>query len=140
MRTTTKTLLGLAALAAGIATSMAQNVYSLNIVGYANVPAPVGYAFHSNPLDASPSNLATNVIPNPDPAQDYSGPWDGSQIQEWTGAGWKVSSFDSVTTDTTTGSTTKDGSAPVPTPLLSSGKGYLFFNANASSNNVTYVG
>jgi hypothetical protein len=36
----TKTLLVAAVLAAGLATSMAQNVYSLNVVGYYNVTIP----------------------------------------------------------------------------------------------------
>jgi hypothetical protein len=78
------------------------------------------------------------VIPNPDPTQDYSGPFDGGSLQEWTGAGWKVSYFDSVTADTTTGFIDVH-SAPVAAPILNSAYGYLVQNANPS-NNITYVG
>src|SRR5580692_6638666 len=142
MRTKT-TLLCAAALAAGVASSMAQsNVYSLNIVGYANVPNPKGYTFQSNPFEAAPSDAATNVIANPNTVQagTYPGPMDGSSIQTWTGAGFTVLDFDSETSDTTTGFTTT-GAVPVAGPVLSSGFGYLINNGNAGgSNNITYVG
>jgi len=134
----TKTLLCMAAMAAGVATSMAQsNVYSLNIVGYANVPNPNGFTFQSNPFDTG-TNSATQVIPN---AGDGVNPTslDGSAIQEWTGTGFKISLFDSLTDDTTTGFTSAIGN-PVPAPILGSGKGYLINNASGSSNNITYVG
>jgi len=134
----TKVLLGLAALAAGAVTSMAQsNVYSLNIVGYCNVPTPAGYTFQSNPMDNG-NNSAVTVIPNPNPGGGGLGPWDGSAIQEWTGTGFKVSLFDSLTDDTTTGFTDPNGNA-VPAPVLTSGKGYLINNGGAS-NVITYVG
>jgi len=61
----TKTLLCAAALAAGVATSMAQsNVYSLNVVGYVNKSfTDVGnYYLVSNPLDAATNDL-NNIIP-----------------------------------------------------------------------------
>jgi len=134
----TKVLLGLAALAAGAVTSMAQsNVYSLNIVGYCNVSTPLGFTYQSNPLDNG-NNSATAVIPNPNPGGGGLGPWDGSSIQEWTGTGFKVSLFDSLTDDTTTGFTDPNG-VPVPAPSLTSGKGYLINNGNVS-NVITYVG
>jgi len=122
---------------------MAQsNVYSLNIVGYANVPTPVGYTFQSNPFEVTPSDSAVNVIPNPNPTQNgsYSGPWDNSSIQLWTGIGFKVYDFDSETTDTTTGFTDTGGN-PITPPTLGSALGYLINNQSAGgSNNVTYVG
>jgi hypothetical protein len=119
---------------------MAQsNVYSLNIVGYANVPTKPGYTFESNPFDASPNNAANNVIANPDPTQDYSGPWDASNLQIWTGVGFNIFLFDSVTSDTTTGFTTTLG-APIAAPVLASGLGYLINNGQGASNNITYVG
>jgi len=111
---------------------MAQsNVYSLNIVGYANVAAPVGFSFQSNPLDAGVTNGANEVIPN-------TGQWDGCEIHEWTGTSYKVSVFDSVTSDTTTGFTDRNF-APIQPPLLTSGKGYLFNNQLAAAT-ITYVG
>lgn len=51
----TKVLLCAAALAASLASSMAQNVYSLNVVGYVNVTIPGGgrTSLIANPLDAT---------------------------------------------------------------------------------------
>jgi len=59
----TKALLCAAALAAGAAASMAQNVYSLNIVGYVNVPITAGYNLIANPLDNGTNDLAS-LFPN----------------------------------------------------------------------------
>jgi hypothetical protein len=58
----TKALLCAAALAAGAAASMGQNVYSLNIVGYVNVPLNVGYNLVANPLDNG-TNTLSNLFP-----------------------------------------------------------------------------
>jgi len=64
----TKALLCAAALAAGVASSMAQsNVYSLNVVGYVNVPIPdssLGATIICNPLDQATNDL-NHIIPNP---------------------------------------------------------------------------
>ncbi len=60
---TLKALLCLSALAAGIATTVAQsNVYSLNIVGYVNVPVPSGYSLLANPLKAGVTNGANEIM------------------------------------------------------------------------------
>jgi len=60
----TKTLIGLAALAAGAITVMAQPVYSLNVVGYVNYSFTKGnYTLVSNPLDA-PTNDLASIIPS----------------------------------------------------------------------------
>jgi hypothetical protein len=59
-------ILGAALLAAGAATSMAQsNVYSLNVVGYINIPVATGYTLIANNLDydgTGTNNLMTNVV------------------------------------------------------------------------------
>jgi hypothetical protein len=59
-------ILGAALLAAGVASSMAQsNVYSLNVVGYINVPVVTGYNLIANNLDfdgTGTNNLMTNVL------------------------------------------------------------------------------
>ncbi len=53
----TKTLFLTAALgAAGVATSMAQSVFSVNAVGYVNVDVPKGFSMIANPLDAGAGN------------------------------------------------------------------------------------
>ncbi len=131
----TKVLLGLAALAAGVATSMAQsNVYSLNIVGYVNVALPKGFSFQSNPLDAGVTNGANEVYNN------STGQYDFCEIHQWNGTGYTISVFDSSTDDTSTGFTDRPGN-PVKPPVLSSGQGYLFNVVNGSPvTNATYVG
>jgi hypothetical protein len=48
-----------AALAAGVASSMAQNVYSLNVVGYMNVAVPSGFSIIANQLDAPTNTIAS---------------------------------------------------------------------------------
>lgn len=59
-----KALLCAAAVAAGAVTSMAQsNVYSLNIVGYVNVPMVSGFNLIANPLDNGTNSLSS-LFPN----------------------------------------------------------------------------
>lgn len=125
-------LLGAAVLAAGLATSLADNVYSVNVVGYVNFPTTVKLTYQSNPLDASGGNVGTNVIPN-------SGTWDTCEIQIWTGTKYQVSVFDSSTDDTSTGFTDRGGNA-IPAPALTNGMSYFFNNLSGVSNNITYVG
>jgi hypothetical protein len=122
----------MAALAAGVATSMAQNVYSLNIVGYANVQLDQGFHAMSNPFDVG-TNGANEVFPQP------LSQWNDVQIQEWTGAGYNVTVFSDDTTVTTTGFANVNGNAQKPVPILSGGKGWLCNNP-VSSNNVVFVG
>ena len=57
----TKTLLCLAALAAGAATSMAQsNVYSLNVVGYINITVPANqYVMIANQLNSTNNTIGS---------------------------------------------------------------------------------
>jgi len=141
----TKTLLCMAALAAGVATSMAQNVYSLNIVGYANVQCDHGFHAYSNPFQVGVSNGANEIFDN------SGGVWNDSQIQEWTGAGYNVTAFSQDTTVTTTGFANGAGSIQKPVPILGMGgppdlgsiagaaKGWLFNNVSAS-NNIVFVG
>jgi hypothetical protein len=84
MRTKTL-LLSAAVLAAGVASSMAANVYSVNVVGYINVALPGDqthnggaglYSLIENPLDAS--NNGGNTLLNVFPA-----PADGSLFLMW---------------------------------------------------------
>ena len=112
----TKLLAAAALLAAGVATSMAQsNVYSLNIVGYVNVPVAGTLTAMSNPLRAGTAGAvdrADQVIP-------YS---DGDSIQVWSGVSWTAYTMDSLS-----GTGWTDGSSDVPLaslPVLGSGKGF----------------
>lgn len=61
-------------MAAGVASSMAQsNVYSLNIVGYVNVPVTQGnFYLLNNPLDVGGGDIVTNVFPITDTNFDSS--------------------------------------------------------------------
>jgi len=129
----TKVLLGLAALAAGAVTSMAQsNVYSLNIVGYANVPARAGYNFHTTPfrVTTAQTNGANEILPS------NTGQYDGDSILTWTGTSWAQKNLDS----TSPTGFSDSGGTPVGAPILNSGMGYLYYNAQGVSNNITYVG
>jgi hypothetical protein len=82
---TIKALVCAAALAAGLATSLAQsNVYSLNVVGYYNVPLVAGaYTLIANQLNTT-NNTIASLLPSPVP---------GSRILKWTG-GWTAYQFD----------------------------------------------
>lgn len=76
----TKTLLCAAALAASVVSTMAQsNVYSLNVVGYVNVPLKGGVNFN---LIANPLNNANNNITN----LFTTAASDGDQIFTWNAA------------------------------------------------------
>ncbi len=78
----TKTLILAAALsAAGIAASLAQsNVYSLNVVGYVNIPLAAGFNMIANPLDVDGTGLNntvntvfSNSLPNGSTVYAFSG-------------------------------------------------------------------
>jgi len=60
----TKALLAAAAFAAGLAASMAQNVYSLNVVGYYNITIPPNsFALIANQLNTT-NNTLNNILPS----------------------------------------------------------------------------
>jgi hypothetical protein len=69
-------LLTAAVLTAGVASSVAQSVYSVNAVGYVNLNLPANYSLISNPLNGTNNNLNT-VLPSVPP---------GSQILTWNAA------------------------------------------------------
>jgi hypothetical protein len=90
MRTKTL-LLGAAALAAGIISSQAQNVYSQNIVGYVSVPLPANqFALIDNPLDNG-----TNTLSSID-----SGLPSKSKAETWNGSGFTLASKSGTTWST----------------------------------------
>ncbi len=62
MRTKTL-LLSAAVLAAGLSASVAQSVFSVNAVGYVNVPLVVGFQIIANPLNNS-NNLLSVILPD----------------------------------------------------------------------------
>jgi hypothetical protein len=122
----TKTLLVAAAISAvGLTASLAQSVYSVNVVGYVNAPVVVGYNLLANPLDATPDNNLNSVIP---------ATTDGAGLLKW----------DNVSQGFMTPQTYVDGLGwcdPDLNPTtftISPGEGF-FFNAPAVTN-ITFVG
>jgi len=118
----TKALLGLAALAVGLSTSVAQNVYSLNVVGYVNVSLQANKLhFLSLPVVPVDGNFdITNTIVLDDSQNNANlfrwagSAWDSNVPQWYAGAGW------------------------YPDTVISNGVG--FFLASAANSTLTFVG
>jgi hypothetical protein len=126
----TKALLGLAALAVSALTSVAaDNVYSLNIVGYVNVTMPAGNYTYVNPLDLDGTNSAGNVLKLPD----------STTFAFWTGSAFDYWFFDSTYGGTYNGwFSDSSGATEKAPPILTLGKG---FYVNPPSQFVnTFVG
>lgn len=83
----TKTLLLTAALGfAGLSASMAQ-VYSVNIVGYVNVPVTAGqFKFLANPLSTTSNTLGGVLTP-------AAGVGDGDNYYHWTGTTFEIETY-----------------------------------------------
>jgi hypothetical protein len=120
----TKALLGMAALAAGALTSMAQsNVYSLNVVGYYNVTATPGYILTANQLDNGTNGL--------------------NQVLGTGGAGDQVLTFrnNSYNVDISDGTQWVDGNTGNPTTTtVSPGQGFFYLNSQGAPETITIVG
>src|ERR1039457_2066957 len=127
----TKVLLCAAALAASLASSMAQNVYSLNVVGYVNVTLPAfEFSCVANPLDAT---MGGTVAGGNNITNLYKGLADSSTI---------------ATFDPLAAGGAGDWTAPITyiagvgwdsTLNMPPGKGVLLFN-NGPAQPITYVG
>jgi hypothetical protein len=121
----TKTLLiAAAALAVGVASSMAQ-IYSQNIVGYVNTPIQAGFNLLVAPVSPNTTNNAEAVLPSLT---------SGDQILVWTGGGYAVDYFNGpgdwyngVTFD------------PIAQPVLLPGEGFFYQNIGSLKTN-TFVG
>jgi hypothetical protein len=122
-------LIAAAALAASVISSQA-GVYSQNIVGYVNVPSPLGYIAAATPLDYGNGDSATNFL------DTVSGAQDGNLVLTWTGTKYAQVQVDSTTT---TGFSDPVTGNPKPAPILPPGTGFLLQNNN-SSNTITFVG
>lgn len=78
-------LLGAIIGAASLASSMAQ-VYSVNIVGYINIPIPNGFVMAANQLNNSAGNALETLIPAPPTAisvYKYDAPTGNFNIANW---------------------------------------------------------
>lgn len=117
----TKALLVAATFAAGLATSMAQNVYSLNVVGYYNVTVPANsFALIANQLNTTNNTLAS-LLPAPP---------DGTQFYKFTGSGWNAYVFDALE-----GAWQPDGNV-----TLNPGEGGFIKNNTSAPMTITFVG
>jgi hypothetical protein len=105
---------------------MAQNVYSLNIVGYVNVAVPAGsaagpaYTLIGNPLKASPDNTVLTVLGTQLPST--------ASILTWTGVGFEENQY-------TTG-----GGWDIPDAVIAPGTGFFVKNPTTTAGNITFVG
>jgi hypothetical protein len=118
----TKALLGLAALAVGLSTSVAQNVYSLNVVGYVNVTLTANQlSLLSLPVAPVDGNFnITNTIALDDTQ-------DGAVIYKWAGTGWDPNLYQWYA-----------GAGWSPSTVISNGQ--AFFLAPVAPGTLTFVG
>jgi hypothetical protein len=118
----TKALLGLAALAVGLSTSVAQNVYSLNVVGYVNVSLQANkLSFLSVPLipNAGNFNITNSIV--------LSDTQDGALLFTWAGTKWNE-----------TVPQWYAGAGWYPDMVVSNGVG--FFLSSKAATTLTFVG
>jgi len=119
-------------LAAGVATSMAQNVYSLNIVGYYNVPLNIGHPFTAitcSLVNGTPQNRADQILP-------YT---DGNNINTFNGFQFKEYDMDSGSSTGWTDPATASDLPVTALPILAPGVGFFYGNSG-SLTNITIVG
>jgi len=126
----TKTLLLSALLGAlGSVSVHAQNVYSLNAVGYINVTFPAGsYTILTVPLQASPDNTLNTLLPN------TSGAYKHAEVYFFAGGGYTVTAAGVSTNANASGWT--DGG----TDTIEPGQAVFFFNNTAAAMTATFVG
>ncbi len=120
-------LLGAAVLAAGVASSMAANVYSVNVVGYVNLSITNGYNLIANPLDADGTNNINTVIPVAP---------DGTQLLQWLPG---IQNFTPLVQYIAAGNGWYDQSFNLATNKVAPGGAFFLFNPHATAN-VTFVG
>lgn len=119
----TKTLLLTAAVSAvGIASSMAQAVYSVNAVGFVNLTIPAGFSIIANPLNTS-NNNTTNLLTGQVP--------DGTQVYTLNGTAYTINGATVVGTET---------AWDLDTQILDPGTGFFIRNPTSNSFQITFVG
>ena len=117
----TKTLLLTAALAAaGVASSLAQSVYSVNVVGYINVACQPGFTMIANQL-ISTNNTVDQMFTANSP--------DGATILAWNQT---LGTFDY--------NNFAFGAWDFPNATLSPGQGVMYQNPNSTPATFTFVG
>jgi hypothetical protein len=120
----TKALLGLAALAVGLSTSVAQNVYSLNVVGYVNVTVKGnGYTLCANQLNNGTNGIA-QVLPNPT---------EGALVLTFKNNNYNIDIA-------STGAWYDNSTGNPSTTALPPGTGWFYNNPNTTASTLTLVG
>jgi hypothetical protein len=117
MRTKTLLLLTAALGAVGLSTSMAQQVFSVNAVGFVNVDVPKGLSMIANPLKAATNTIAALFATAPD----------GTTIYKYDGTQFTINTFDL-------------GEWGLPNDTLVPGEGAFIRNTSTAAFQVTFVG
>lgn len=119
----TKALLLTAALsAAGVATSMAQPVYSVNAVGYVNSIIQPGFNLISNPLKAADNSIAAL----------FAGVPADTAVYKYTATGFVIASYD--------GDVGSFAPASAAAQTVVPGEGVFIKNPTAAPFTITFVG
>jgi hypothetical protein len=136
----TKTLLiAAAALAVGIISSKAQ-IYSQNIVGYANVVITGGqYNMLAVPFNSGMSNGADEVFNGNYIANSGYLP-DSTYLYTWNGASYNAFEYDTGVGADNNNWYNGDESAPVNTPVLLPGQGFFLVPPSGATFTNTYAG
>ena len=119
--------------AVGIATSMADPVYSANVVGFVNVTTYPSWNLIANPLNGT-NNAINTILP---------GVPEGAMVMMWDASLQTYSSLDIYLTgaDAPSGDGWYDNDTVVPsTKVLGPGSAFFFNNPNPSTLQVTFVG
>jgi hypothetical protein len=138
MRTKTvllSTLLG----ALGSVSVMAQNVYSLNAVGYINVSIPPGWSILTCPLITSPDNTLNTLLPNT--SNQYGGPAANGNpafhTEVYAFSGGVYTLIESAVSTAANASGWSQGGADIS---LTPGSAVFIYNPLATAETATWVG
>jgi len=120
---------------------MAQNVYSLNIVGYVNQTVSAGTSLLANPLDLDGTNSASSVLnlaPLNDTLSTPPGTLNQITVHTWNGVSYNAAYYESDFTPNVGGSTAysgwatdNNGTTPIPAPTINVANGFFIANPNA---------
>jgi len=131
MRTKTMLLSALLGALGGVSVH-AQNVYSLNAVGYINVTMQPGYNIITCPLIASPDNTIATLLNNTN-AQYQSGNRTVAEVFQFTGGAYTAE-------DTASAGNAPSGWASGGTITLNPGQAVFFYNPTSTNMYATFVG
>jgi hypothetical protein len=136
MRTKTL-LLGAAALAAGVLSSTAQNVYSVNVVGYINVTVAPGYNLIANQLDVDGVDAVGTVLDN----AANGNAMDSCLVLKYNKAhaNYSVDYYDNTGFSGPTG-WYDNSSLVLSTNTLAPGTGFFFYNGQSTNLTLTVTG